>query len=225
MCAFDGWTRRGFAGKSAGTKAVRLYSSFTFQWAGLLANLGLVASAKPQIFNCGLLGPSEVFTETGPGHHEGNSGVSVKPPLPASPAAQPRACQEFLVTFVSQTKVTRPSACEASGAKPLLTSGTLASARENCRACRAKPLLILETLASASTNSQQAGRSHINLQRILRQQNRAFNRTLAVSRKTGPPAAARAAKTKPRHASFDHRPPHGNNSYAVFCLKKKKKQK
>src|SRR5690625_3244193 len=152
----------------------------------------------------------------GPGHHEGRSGVSVKPPLPVSPAAQPRACQEFLVTFVSQTKVTRPSACEASGAKPLLTSGTLASARENCRAGRAKPLLILETLASASTNSQQAGRSHINLQRILRQQNRAFNRTLAVSRKTGPPAAARGAKTQPRAASFDHRPPHGNISDAAF---------
>src|SRR5699024_3211226 len=42
-------------GKSAGTKAVRLYSSFTFQRAGLLANPGFVESAKPQTFNCGLL--------------------------------------------------------------------------------------------------------------------------------------------------------------------------
>src|SRR5699024_2675581 len=56
---------------------------------------------------------SEAITQTGPDHHEGNGGVSVKPPLPVSPAAQPRACQEFLVTFVSQTKVTRPSACDS----------------------------------------------------------------------------------------------------------------
>src|SRR5690625_4010308 len=63
---------------------------------------------------------SEAITQTGPDHHEGNGGVSVKPPLPVSPAAQPRACQEFLVTFVSQTKVTRPSACAASGAKQCL---------------------------------------------------------------------------------------------------------
>src|SRR5690625_496554 len=53
----------------------------------------------------------------GAGRNKGNSGVSVKPPLPVSPAAQPRAFQEFLVTFVSKTKVTRPSACVASGAK------------------------------------------------------------------------------------------------------------
>ena len=76
---------------------------------------------------------SAVITQTGPGHHEGNSGVSVKPPLPASPAAQPRACQEFLVTFVSQTKVTRPSACEASGAKQILISGTLAVSQNKSR--------------------------------------------------------------------------------------------
>src|SRR5690625_5592124 len=38
---------------------------------------------------------SEALTETGPGHHEGNSGVSVKPPLLVSPAAQPRLCRNF----------------------------------------------------------------------------------------------------------------------------------
>src|SRR5690625_1900516 len=69
---------------------------------------------------------SEVTTQTGPRHHEGRNGISVKPALPISPAAQPRACQEFLVTFVSQTKVTRPSACAASGAKQPLTLETLA---------------------------------------------------------------------------------------------------
>src|SRR5690625_1584608 len=42
-------------GKSAGTKAGRLLNGFTFQRAGLLVNPGFVASAKPQIFNCGLL--------------------------------------------------------------------------------------------------------------------------------------------------------------------------
>src|SRR5690625_1550739 len=62
----------------------------------------------------------EALTEMGPGRNKGNSGVSVKPPLPVSPAAQPRAFQEFLVTFVSKTKVTRPSACVASGAKQCL---------------------------------------------------------------------------------------------------------
>src|SRR5690625_2844930 len=56
---------------------------------------------------------SEAFTQTGPGYHEGTNGVSVKPSLPISPADYPRACQEFLVTFVSQTKVTRPSACDS----------------------------------------------------------------------------------------------------------------
>src|SRR5690625_695478 len=64
---------------------------------------------------------SEAFTQTGPGYHEGTNGVSVKPSLPVSLAHYPRACQEFLVTFVSQTKVTRPSACAASGAKRCLT--------------------------------------------------------------------------------------------------------
>src|SRR5690625_3793782 len=82
---------------------------------------------------------SEVITQTGPGHHEGNSGVSVKPPPPVSPAAQPRACQEFLVTFVSQTKVTRPSACEASGAKQLLTLQTLAVSQCKSASKPAKP--------------------------------------------------------------------------------------
>src|SRR5690625_6540101 len=34
---------------------------------------------------------SEAFTETGPSHHEGTCGVSVKPPLPISPADYPRS--------------------------------------------------------------------------------------------------------------------------------------
>src|SRR5690625_7535864 len=60
---------------------------------------------------------SEVITQTGPSHHEGRNGVSVKPALPVSPAAQPRAGQEFLVTFVSQRDVTGESACPESGRK------------------------------------------------------------------------------------------------------------
>src|SRR5690625_2554660 len=42
-------------GKSAKTKAGRLFNGFTFQRAGLLANPGFVASAKPYTLNCGLL--------------------------------------------------------------------------------------------------------------------------------------------------------------------------
>src|SRR5699024_11434833 len=55
-----------------------------------------VCSSDLGLVYCGLLTISEALTETRPGHHEGNSGVSVKPPLPVSPAAQPRVCQEFL---------------------------------------------------------------------------------------------------------------------------------
>src|SRR5690625_2787003 len=81
---------------------------------------------------------SEAFTQTGPGHHEGTNGVSVKPSLPVSLADYPRACQEFLVTFVSQTKVTRPSACKASGAKQILISGTLAVSQNKSPSKRAE---------------------------------------------------------------------------------------
>src|SRR5690625_6515203 len=69
---------------------------------------------------------SEAFTQTGPGYREGTNGVSGKPSLPVSLADYPRACPEFLVAFVSPTKVTARSASEASGAKPRLTSGALA---------------------------------------------------------------------------------------------------
>jgi len=98
----------------------------------------------------GYSGISEAFTQTGPSHHEGRNGISVKPALPVSPAAQPRACQEFLVTFVSKTKVTRPSACKASGAKQCLAD----FAKQN-RAFN-------QTLASASNKphlAKQAGRN------------------------------------------------------------------
>src|SRR5690625_1392175 len=74
---------------------------------------------------------SEVFTQTGPSHHEGNGGVSVKPHSQSFLRPSRALLKEFLVTFVSQTKVTRPSACEASGAKQPLTLRTLASASKN----------------------------------------------------------------------------------------------
>src|SRR5690625_4055207 len=102
----------------------------------------LLRQRSLQIRTVGYSTISEALTQTGPGHHEGNSGVSVKPPLPINPAAQPRACQEFLVTFVSKTKVTRPSVCEASGAKQLLTLGTLAISQNKLPSKPAKPHLI-----------------------------------------------------------------------------------
>src|SRR5690625_4631320 len=51
---------------------------------------------------------SEAFTQTGPGHHEGTSGVSVKPPLPVSPAAQPRAFKGIFGYFCFQDKSDSP---------------------------------------------------------------------------------------------------------------------
>src|SRR5690625_2027191 len=91
-------------------------SSHTVGFALQIRALSNQRSHKPSTVGYSIF--SEAFTETGPSCHEGRNGVSVKPPLPINPAARPRACQEFLVTFVSQTKVTRPSACAASGANP-----------------------------------------------------------------------------------------------------------
>src|SRR5690625_6349990 len=51
---------------------------------------------------------SEALTQTGPDHHEGNSGVSVKPPLPVSPAAQPRAFKGIFGYFCFQDKSDSP---------------------------------------------------------------------------------------------------------------------
>ena len=51
---------------------------------------------------------SEALTETGPSRNEGNSGVSVKPPLPASPAAQPRAFKGIFGYFCFQDKSDSP---------------------------------------------------------------------------------------------------------------------
>ena len=63
---------------------------------------------------------TKALTQTGPGHYEGNSGVSVKPTIQPVLQTIRVLLKEFLVTFVSQTKVTRPSACAASGAKRCL---------------------------------------------------------------------------------------------------------
>src|SRR5690625_2074738 len=116
-------TRQGadLRGKSAGTKAGRLLNGFTFQRAGLLANPGFVQSSKIVSFNCGLL---RTFPK--PSLKRDRIITKATTVSPLSPRCQPvlrtiRALlKEFLVTFVSQTKVTRPSACEASGAKPHL---------------------------------------------------------------------------------------------------------
>src|SRR5690625_5022204 len=51
---------------------------------------------------------SEALTQTGPSPHEGNSGVSVKPPLPVSPAAQPRAFKGIFGYFCFQDKSDSP---------------------------------------------------------------------------------------------------------------------
>src|SRR5690625_1457721 len=142
MCAFDSWTRRGFAEQIRRWKLSRYAAEQTTIWRICKQIRALSRQRSLQIRTVGYSTISEALTQTGPGHHEGNSGVSVKPPLPINPAAQPRACQEFLVTFVSKTKVTRPSVCEASGAKQLLTLGTLAISQNKLPSKPAKPHLI-----------------------------------------------------------------------------------
>src|SRR5690625_814967 len=139
MCAFDSWTKRGFAEQIRHWQLSRYAAEQTSIWRVCKQIRALSRQRSLQIRTVGYSAISEAFTETGPGHHEGNSGVSVKPLLPVSPAAQPRACQEFLVTFVSKTKVTRPSACKASGAKQLLTLQTLAVSQCKSASKPAKP--------------------------------------------------------------------------------------
>src|SRR5690625_3443715 len=51
---------------------------------------------------------SEALTQTGPNQHEGNSSVSVKPPLPVRPAAQPRALKGIFGYFCFQEKSDSP---------------------------------------------------------------------------------------------------------------------
>src|SRR5690625_3169885 len=65
-------------GKSARAKAVRLSNCFTFQQTDLQANPALLRQRSLQTRTVGYSTISEALTETGPGHHEGNSGVSVK---------------------------------------------------------------------------------------------------------------------------------------------------
>src|SRR5690625_5726911 len=77
-------------GKSARTKAVRLYSSFTFQRAGLLANPGLVELAQPQIFDCGLLDGYQSPHPNGTGP---SKATAVSPLSPtANQSCGPAAC-------------------------------------------------------------------------------------------------------------------------------------
>jgi len=114
-------TKPGFAGQIRRWKLSRYVAEQPLIWRICKQIRALSRQQSLQTRTVGYSAVSEVITQTGPGHHEGNSGVSVKLPLLVSPVAQPRACQEFLVTFVSKTKVTRPSACEASGAKLPLT--------------------------------------------------------------------------------------------------------
>src|SRR5690625_2986052 len=47
---------------------------------------------------------SEALTETGPSYHEGTCGVSVKPPLPVSPAAKPRLCRNLWLLLLPRQK-------------------------------------------------------------------------------------------------------------------------
>src|SRR5690625_2135285 len=85
--------------------------------------------------------------------------------LPICPAAWPRACQEFLVTFVSETKVTRQKSLRSKPGETafsgfcasktvLLNEPWLVSQKTapSCVKSRAKPLLTLRTPAVSRNN-------------------------------------------------------------------------
>jgi len=78
-------------GKSVDGKLSRYAAEQTSIWRICKQIRALSRQQSLQIRTVGYSAGSEARTQTGPGYHEGNSGVSVKPPLPASPAAQPRA--------------------------------------------------------------------------------------------------------------------------------------
>src|SRR5690625_5930617 len=108
MCAFDSWTRRGFAEQIRRWKLSRYAAEQTTIWRICKQIRALSRQRSLQIRTVGYSAISEAFTETGPGHHEGNSGVSVKPLLPVSPAAHPRAFKGVFGYFCFQDKSDSP---------------------------------------------------------------------------------------------------------------------
>ena len=60
---------------------------------------------------------SEVFTQTGPGHHEGNSGVSVKPHCQSVLRPSRALVRNFWLLLFPRQKLLAQRACEASRAK------------------------------------------------------------------------------------------------------------
>src|SRR5690625_3388683 len=105
-------------GKSVDGKLSRYPTEQASGLADLQTNPGLVPPTKPQTFNCGLL---STFPKPPPKRDRAiTKAPAVSPLSPQCPSVlRPNRAllKEFLVTFVSKTKVTRPSACEASGAK------------------------------------------------------------------------------------------------------------
>src|SRR5690625_4518208 len=103
MCAFDSWTRRGFAEQIRRWKLSRYAAEQTSIWRICKQIRALSRQRSLQIRTVGYSTISEALTETGPSCHEGRNSVSVKPPLPVSPAAQPRLCRNFwLLLFPRQ---------------------------------------------------------------------------------------------------------------------------
>src|SRR5699024_3211224 len=80
ICAFDDWTRRGFAGQIRRNEGCAVVQQFHLSTGGFACKPGLCRvseAANLQLWATPHV--SEVFTQTGPSHHEGNGGVSVKP--------------------------------------------------------------------------------------------------------------------------------------------------
>src|SRR5690625_3388681 len=109
MCAFDDWTMRRFAGQIRRWKTQPLSNRTSLGPGGFANKSGPCPAneaANLQLWATQHL--SEATTQTGPSHHEGTSGVSVKPPMPVSPAAQPRAFKGIFGYFCFQDKSDSP---------------------------------------------------------------------------------------------------------------------
>src|SRR5690625_3917072 len=78
MCAFDSWTKRGFAEQIRRWKLSRYAAEQASIWRICWQIRALSRQRSLQTRTVGYSTGSDAFTETGPGHHEGNSGVSVK---------------------------------------------------------------------------------------------------------------------------------------------------
>src|SRR5690625_4707516 len=117
MCAFDDWTRRGFAGQIRRNEGCAVVQQLHLSMGGFACKPGPCRVSK--VANLQLWVTPQVPKPSPKRDRVITKATAVSP---LSPRCQlvlrtiRALLKELLVTFVSKTKVTRPSACEASGA-------------------------------------------------------------------------------------------------------------